>query len=100
MMSEDRIEGETNKFTGRIQEGFGKLTGDGGAQIKGGFNQAKGSLLDGFGRVVDALDGHVDSVPESVRPQARQALSFAREKPIATMLGLAALTLILTRRKH
>ena len=98
-MTEERIEGAGNKLTGRLQEGLGRLTGDGKSQLEGGFKQAKGAVLDTFGRAVDALEAQVDRVPEAARPQARRALTVAREKPVATMLGLAAVTFLLTRRR-
>lgn len=97
-MTEERIEGAGDKLTGRVQEGFGRLTGDEKTQAEGSFKRAKGAALDVFGRAVDALDAQVDRAPESVRPQARRALSVARDKPVATMLGLAAVTLLLIRR--
>ena len=99
-MTEQRIEGAGNKLTGRVQEGFGRLLGDPKTQVEGGLKRAKGAALDVFGRAVDALDSQVDRAPESVRPQARRALSVARERPVATMLGLAALTFLLTRRSR
>ena len=97
-MTEERIEGQGTQLGGRLQQGLGKLTGDSKLQLDGSLNRAKGALLDGFGRAVDALDAQVDRAPESVRPQARKALSVAREKPLATMFGLAAVTFLLTRR--
>ncbi|MBW3616353.1 MAG: CsbD family protein [Proteobacteria bacterium] len=99
-MTEERIEGGANQLGGRLQEGVGAVTGDRKSQVQGQFKQAKGALLDAFGRAVDALDGQVDRVPEQVRPQARKALGVAREKPVATMLGLAAVTFLLTRRRR
>lgn len=99
-MTEERIEGAGDKFTGRLQEGIGRLLGDPKTQVEGSWNRVKGGALDAFGRAVDALDSQVDRAPESVRPQARRALSVAREKPVATMLGLAAVTYLLTRRRR
>ena len=99
-MTEERIEGGGTQLAGRLQQGLGRLTGDSKLQLDGGLNRAKGALLDGFGRAVDALEAQVDRAPESVRPQARKAISVAREKPMATMLGLAAVTFLLTRRRR
>ncbi len=99
-MTEERIEGAGDKLTGRVQEGFGRLLGDRKIEVEGSWKRVKGSALDAFGRAVDALDAQVDRAPESVRPQARRALSVAREKPVATMLGLAAITFLLTRRRR
>ncbi len=99
-MTEERIEGAGDKLTGRVQEGFGRLLGDRKIEVEGSWKRVKGSALDAFGRAVDALDAQVDRAPESVRPQARRALSVARDKPVATMLGLAAVTFLLTRRRR
>jgi uncharacterized protein YjbJ (UPF0337 family) len=98
-MTEQRVEGAGNKLTGRIQEGFGQFLGDPKMQVEGGLKRAKGAALDAFGRAVDALDAQVDRAPESVRPQARRALTVARERPMATMAGLAAIAFLLTRRR-
>ena len=99
-MTEQRIEGAGNQFAGRVQQGFGRLLGDEQTQLKGGLRRAKGVALDYFGRAVTSLEGQVDRVPESVRPHARKALGVARDKPMATMLGLAAVTFLLTRRRR
>ena len=97
-MTEQRIEGAANKIGGGVQEGFGQLTGDWKTQAQGRLRQLKGVALDQFGRAVNALETQVDKAPQSVQPHARRALGVARDKPVATMLGLAALTYLLTRR--
>jgi uncharacterized protein YjbJ (UPF0337 family) len=97
-MSEERIEGTANKVGGRLQEGFGRLSGDWKTQAEGNLRRFKGVALDQFGRAVNALETQVDRAPQSVQPAARRALGVARERPIATMAGLAALTFLLARR--
>lgn len=97
-MTEQRIEGAANKVGGGVQEGFGRLTGDWKTEAQGRLRQLKGAALGKFGQAVDALESQVDRAPASVQPTARKAISVAREKPVATMVGLAALTYLLTRR--
>lgn len=53
-------------------------------------------LVGGFGRVVDAAEGQLHRVPANFQPAARKAVTFSRERPLATMAGLAALALVLT----
>lgn len=96
-MSDYRAEGGVNKFTGKLQETFGNLTGDSKSQIEGGFKQVQGTAKDYYGRAIDALDQQVERVPANFQPQARSATKFARERPIVTVLGLAAAALFLTR---
>jgi uncharacterized protein YjbJ (UPF0337 family) len=97
-MTEQRFEGAANQAAGGLQEGFGKLTGDWKTQAEGSLRKFKGVALDRFGQAVNALDGQVERAPASVQPAARKALAVARERPIATMAGLAAITLLLARR--
>ena len=98
-MTEERIEGSSNKLVGRLQEGLGSLTGDGKLQLDGALKQARGAAVDGYGRAVDALDSKVQSLPANIQPQARQVMTFAREKPLATVGILAAVGFLLTRRR-
>ena len=99
-MTEERIEGAGQNFGGRLQQGFGRLIGDEKMQLEGGLRRAGGVALDYYGRAVNKLETQVERVPESVRPHARKALGVARDKPVATMLGIAAVTFLLTRRRR
>ena len=96
-MTDQRADGALNKFTGRLQEGLGSLTGDGKLQLDGKFKQVQGTAKDYYGRAVDALETQVERVPANLQPQARKAVQFTRDRPIATVAGLALLGLFLTR---
>ena len=98
-MSEDRIEGTSTNLAGRLQEGFGKLTGDNKAQIDGVIKQARGTAVDTYGRAVDALESNVSRLPSNLQPQAKQVVTFARDKPLATVGILAVIGLLLTRKR-
>lgn len=96
-MTDQRADGALNKFTGKLQEGFGGLTGDSKSKLEGQFKQVQGTAKDYYGRAVDALDGQVARAPANLQPHARKAVTFARERPIATVAGLALLGLFLSR---
>jgi uncharacterized protein YjbJ (UPF0337 family) len=98
-MTEERIEGNSTRLAGRLQEGLGALTGDGKLQVDGVIKQARGAAVDGYGRAVDALESNVGRLPANIQPQAKQVVSFARDKPLATVGILAAVGFLLTRRR-
>lgn len=98
-MTDERIEGGTTSLAGRLQEGFGNLTGDRKAQVDGAIKQARGAAVDTYGRAVTSLENNVGRLPSNIQPQAQQAVKFAREKPIATVSILAALAFLLTRKR-
>jgi uncharacterized protein YjbJ (UPF0337 family) len=96
-MTEERIEGTARQAGGSLQQGLGRLLGDREMQVRGGLEKVKGKTLDVYGRAVTQLEGPIDRAPEKVQPYARKAVTFARERPWATMAGLAALTFLLAR---
>ena len=99
-MTEDRIEGAGRQGLGGLQQGLGKLLGDRELQLRGGLEKVKGKTLDVYGRAVTGIEGQIDRAPETVKPYARKAVTFARERPWATMAGLAAFAFLLTRRRR
>ena len=99
-MTEQRVEGAATGITGRLQEGLGRFSGDWKMQAEGGLKRLKGGVLDNFGRAVNALETQVDKAPASDQPHARKALGVARARPVATMVGLAAVAYLLTRRRR
>ncbi len=53
-MDEDRVTGTAKKAGGKIEEGFGRMTGDTSSQIRGVLNQAPGSAERMYGEAKDA----------------------------------------------
>ncbi|MCH4269330.1 MAG: CsbD family protein [Brevundimonas sp.] len=87
---------------GKVQNGFGRLTGDSKLQIDGKLNEVKGTAMDAYGRVIDGLDGMVDKAPADLRDPARKGLDFARRKPLLTtgiIAGAAVLLGALGRKR-
>jgi uncharacterized protein YjbJ (UPF0337 family) len=52
-MDENRIEGTARNIGGKVQEGFGKVTGDARRQAEGLANQAAGAAQDLYGQAAD-----------------------------------------------
>ena len=49
-MNEDRVAGTTKNLGGKVQEGFGRVTGDAKSQADGLINQAAGAAQDLYGQ--------------------------------------------------
>jgi uncharacterized protein YjbJ (UPF0337 family) len=61
-MDENRIEGTVRNVTGEVQEGFGRVTGDGGTQAEGIANRAAGAAQDLYGQAKDVASDSVISL--------------------------------------
>jgi uncharacterized protein YjbJ (UPF0337 family) len=53
-MDENRVEGTARNIGGKVQEGFGRITGDAQAQVRGMANQAAGAAQDFVGQAADS----------------------------------------------
>jgi len=52
-MDEDRLEGTARNLGGKVQEGFGRVTGDTKTRAEGVLNQAAGRAQDLYGQTAD-----------------------------------------------
>ena len=52
-MSQDRIEGTARNLGGKVEEGFGRVTGDAKSQVEGKIRQAAGAAQDLYGQARD-----------------------------------------------
>jgi uncharacterized protein YjbJ (UPF0337 family) len=94
-MTDQRINGGLSNLGGKLQEGLGKITGDSKLQLDGKLDQVKGKYLDGYGKVIDGLDGFVGKAPADLQEPARVGLEFARKKPFLTTAIVAGIGLLL-----
>jgi len=53
-MSEHRIAGAATNLGGKVEEGFGRVTGDTRTQVKGVIDQAQGTAENLYGQAKDA----------------------------------------------
>jgi uncharacterized protein YjbJ (UPF0337 family) len=94
-MTDQRIQGAADQFSGKAKTGLGKLTGDAKLQFDGRFDEVKGKARDAYGRVVDGLDGLVAKAPVEYREYGRKGIDFARRKPLLTTGIVAGLAIVL-----
>lgn len=53
---DDQSRGAMDKLGGKVQEGWGKLTGDKSDEMQGKMKQGKGSMEEGFGQAESDID--------------------------------------------
>jgi uncharacterized protein YjbJ (UPF0337 family) len=73
-MNEDRVVGAARNFGGKVEEGFGRVTGDSKRQAEGLVDQAAGAAQNLYGQ---AKDTAVDAA-EVVKKGATNAEDFVR----------------------
>ena len=66
-MDENRIEGTARTLGGKVQEGFGKVTGNARTQAEGLANQAAGAAQDLYGRAADTARETAATFEKSLR---------------------------------
>jgi uncharacterized protein YjbJ (UPF0337 family) len=68
-MNEDRVAGTAKNLGGKVEEGFGRVTGDVKTQVEGKMKQAAGAAQDLYGQARDTAE-------DAVRVVRTQASSF------------------------
>jgi uncharacterized protein YjbJ (UPF0337 family) len=66
-MDENRVEGSARNLGGKVQEGFGKVTGDARTQAEGLANQAAGAAQDLYGQAAEAARETASSFEKVLR---------------------------------
>ena len=61
-MDENRISGTAENLGGKLEEGFGRATGDAKTRLQGQMRQAEGSIQDLYGQAVDSAEDAIDAV--------------------------------------
>jgi uncharacterized protein YjbJ (UPF0337 family) len=64
-MDENRIAGTAKNMGGKIEEGFGRVTGDTKTQAEGIADRAAGAAQDLYGQARDSASDAADAVTES-----------------------------------
>jgi uncharacterized protein YjbJ (UPF0337 family) len=94
-MNEDRLAGTTRNLGGKLQEGFGRVTGDTRTQVEGLVNQATGAAQDLYGQVKDTAA----DAAQVVRHSAADAEDFVRrtieERPYTTAVVAFCIGLVI-----
>jgi uncharacterized protein YjbJ (UPF0337 family) len=61
-MDEHRVTGAARNVGGKVEEGFGRVTGDTKSQVQGVIDQAQGTAENLYGQAKDAASSAADSV--------------------------------------
>ncbi len=79
-MDSDRITGAARTMAGKVEEGFGQMTGDRETQGKGIADQIAGTATNTYGRAKDTVREAADTVSSTVE-----------HSPLGSLLAAAAL---------
>ena len=67
-MNEDRFAGTAKNLGGRVEQGFGRATGDVKTETEGKIKQATGTAQDVYGQAKDAVVDAAKSAQDQVAP--------------------------------
>jgi uncharacterized protein YjbJ (UPF0337 family) len=99
-MTDDRLSGSAKNIGGKVEEGFGRPTGDVKTQLQGKAKQMEGTLQDTYGQ---AKDSAADAA-EAMREKASEAGDFLRtmieERPYTTAAIAVAIGFLIGRFGH
>src|SRR6202521_5070982 len=90
-MDENRTSGTAKNLGGKVEEGFGRVTGDAKAKARGQMTQAEGSIQDLYGQAADGAEDTIDAVrkmPGSLDDTIRHYIEKNRYTTAAIALGL------------
>jgi uncharacterized protein YjbJ (UPF0337 family) len=86
-MNEDRVAGTARNLGGKVEEGFGRVTGDAKTQADGLINQAAGAAQDLYGQAKETAS----DAAQVVRRGAVDAEDYVRriieQRPYTTAFG-------------
>jgi uncharacterized protein YjbJ (UPF0337 family) len=96
-MNEDRVAGATRNVGGKVQEGFGRVTGDTKTQAEGLVNQAARTVHELYGQAKDTAA----DAPQLVRRGAADADDFVRhtieQRPYTTAFAALCIGWVIGR---
>jgi uncharacterized protein YjbJ (UPF0337 family) len=90
-MDENRVSGAAKNLGGKIEEGFGRATGDAKAKSQGQARQAEGSIQELYGQAIDAAEesiGAVRKMPGSLDDTVRHYIEANPYTTAAIALGV------------
>jgi uncharacterized protein YjbJ (UPF0337 family) len=90
-MDENRVSGTAKNLGGKMEEGFGRATGDTKTKLQGQARQVEGSIQDLYGQAVDSAEDAIDAVrqmPASVDDTIRNYIETNPYTTAAIALGV------------
>jgi uncharacterized protein YjbJ (UPF0337 family) len=102
-MNEDRLAGTARNLGGKVEEGFGRVTGDLKSQAQGKAKQVEGDLQDLYGQAKDTAMEAAQVVRDSASEAEDYIRKIIEQRPYTTAavaLGVGFLFGRLTRRDY
>ena len=90
-MDENRVSGTAKNLAGKVEEGFGRATGDAKTRAQGQARQVEGSIQDLYGKAVDSAGDTIEAVkqmPGSVDDSIRHYIETNPYTTAAIALGI------------
>jgi uncharacterized protein YjbJ (UPF0337 family) len=90
-MDENRTSGAAKNLAGKVEEGFGRATGDVKTRMQGQMKQAEGGIQDLYGQAIDSAEDAIDAVrqmPGSVDDTIRHYIEANPYTTAAIALGV------------
>jgi len=92
-MDENRLEGSARNFGGKVEEGFGRATGDTKSKVEGVMNQAAGTAQNLYGQAADL-------VRDNASPLEAWLRNRIETQPYTTVVAALAIGWLLGRMRR
>jgi uncharacterized protein YjbJ (UPF0337 family) len=86
VMDENRFAGTAKNIGGKVEEGFGRVTGDSRSQVEGIANQAAGAAQDLYGQARDSASDAAGAVRDSAASLEKWLRHTVETQPYTTAL--------------
>jgi uncharacterized protein YjbJ (UPF0337 family) len=96
-MSDDRISGTAKNLGGKLQEGYGSLTGDTATEARGKLRQAEGTAQDLYGQAKDALADAARAAQDGAAEARDVIRDVVEERPYTVALAALAVGFLIGR---
>jgi uncharacterized protein YjbJ (UPF0337 family) len=96
-MDENRVSGTARNVGGKIEEGFGRATGDVKSQAEGKLKQAQGAVQDAYGQARDMAADAAETMREQASTFEDALRSTIETRPYTTLLAAFVLGWLLGR---
>ena len=96
-MNEDRFVGTGKNFAGRVEEAYGRTTGDVRRELEGKARQAEGAAQDLYGQVKDRAADAAEAVGEGVNRADDFLRDMIEQRPYTTAAVALAIGFLIGR---
>jgi uncharacterized protein YjbJ (UPF0337 family) len=83
-MTDDRIAGTAKNFGGKVEEGYGRLSGDVAAETRGRLRQVEGEAQDFYGQMKETAANAAETVRDTAYEAGDVVRDFVEQRPYTT----------------